>query len=296
MSCAPKTLLLELFTGSRTSCTRQIEVEFRDVHMSNDVGTFSHSSPSQISTLETLVSPTRSGYLGIRSCLDKMIASLLLLLTSPIMLAAMLAVRLTSPGPVLYTQVRVGRNGVLFRIYKIRSMFHDCEIHSGPQWSRPGDHRVTLVGRFLRFTHIDELPQLVNVLRSEMSLVGPRPERPEFVDQLEKALPRYRERLMVLPGITGLAQIQLIPDTDLGSVASKLVCDIHYVQNVSCWLDLQILVSTPFHLLGIPFPVLHWLIRVPALRNLGRICAVQPHEFLCPVIPTDSGRIETVGQ
>ena len=265
----------------------EIEVEFRDVHMSNDAGTFSHSSPSQISTLKTLVSPTRSGYLGIRSCLDKMIASLLLLLTSPIMLATMIAVRLTSPGPVIYTQVRVGRNGVLFRIYKFRSMVHDCENHSGPQWSRPGDHRVTLVGRFLRFTHIDELPQLVNVLRNEMSLVGPRPERPEFVDQLEKALPRYRERLRVLPGITGLAQTQLKPDTDLGSVASKLVCDIHYVQNVSCWLDLQILVATPFHLLGIPFPVLHRLFGVPTLRSLGAVRAEQPEEFLCPVIPTD---------
>ena len=279
-----------------TSCIRQIKVVFRDVHMSNDAGTFSHSSPSQISTLETLVSPTRSGYLGIRSCLDKMIASLLLLLTSPITLAAMIAVRLTSPGPVIYTQVRVGRNGVLFRIYKFRSMVHDCENHSGPQWSRPGDHRVTLVGRFLRFTHIDELPQLVNVLRNEMSLVGPRPERPEFVDQLEKALPRYRERLMVLPGITGLAQIQLKPDTDLGSVAAKLVCDIHYVQNVSCWLDLQILVATPFHLLGIPFPVLHRLFGVPTLRSLGAVRAEQPEEFLCAVIPTDPGRIETVGQ
>jgi lipopolysaccharide/colanic/teichoic acid biosynthesis glycosyltransferase len=264
--------------------------------MSNDAGTFSHSSPSQISTRESLVSPTRSGYLGIRSYLDKMIASLLLLLTSPIMLAAMLAVRLTSPGPVIFTQVRVGRNGVLFRIYKIRSMFHDCENQSGPQWSRPGDHRVTLVGRFLRFSHIDELPQLLNVLQGDMSLIGPRPERPEFVDQLEKALPRYRERLMVLPGITGLAQIQLKPDTDLRSVASKLICDLHYVQKVSGWLDLQILVSTPFHLLGIPFPVLHWLIRVPALRNLGCVCAEQPHKFLCPVVPTDFGRIETVGQ
>ena len=161
-------------------------------------------------------------------------------------------------------------------------MFHQCENQSGPQWSKPGDPRVTLVGRFLRFTHIDELPQLVNVLRGEMSLVGPRPERPAFVDQLEKALPRYRERLMVPPGITGLAQVQLKPDTDLGSVASKLICDLHYVQNMSGWLDLQILVSTPFHLLGVPFPVLHWLFRVPAFRNLECTCADQPQEFVIP--------------
>jgi len=241
------------------------------------------------------MSSSRSGYLGIKSYLEKMIASLLLLFASPIILAASIAVRLTSAGPLIYRQDRVGRNGVVFCIYKVRSMVHDCESHSGPQWSRPGDHRVTLVGRFLRFTHIDELPQLVNVLRGEMSLVGPRPERPEFVDQLEKVLPRYRERLMVLPGITGLAQIQLKPDAHLGSVAAKLVCDIHYVQNVSCWLDLQILAATTIHLLGIPFPVLHMLFGVPTLGRLGSVRGEQPQEFLGPVIPRDPGRIETVG-
>ncbi len=250
--------------------------------MSNHSDFFTCDSPVHISTIETLERLARNGYPRVKSAVDKVIASILLVLTSPIMLVAMIAVRLCSPGPVIYSQVRVGRNGVFFRMYKIRSMFHQCENRSGPVWSKPGDPRVTLVGRFLRFTHLDELPQLVNVLRGEMSLVGPRPERPTFVDQLEKALPRYRERLMVPPGITGLAQVQLKPDTDLRSVASKLICDLHYIQNMSGWLDLQILVSTPFHLLGVPYPVLYWLFGVPAFRKLECTCADQPQEFVIP--------------
>jgi lipopolysaccharide/colanic/teichoic acid biosynthesis glycosyltransferase len=250
--------------------------------MSNHIHPFLCDSPVHISTIETVECLTRNGYLRVKMTVDKAIAAILLVLTSPIILAAMIAVRMSSPGPVIYSQVRVGRNGVLFRMYKIRSMFHQCENQSGPVWSKPGDHRVTLVGRFLRFSHIDELPQLVNVLQGGMSLVGPRPERPSFVDQLEKALPRYRERLMVPPGITGLAQVQLKPDTDLGSVASKLICDLHYVQNMSVWLDLQILVSTPFQLLGVPFPVLGRLFRLPALRNLICTCADQPQEIVIP--------------
>ena len=184
---------------------------------------------------------------------------------------------------------------MLFRIYKIRSMFHQCENQSGPVWSKPGDPRVTLIGRLLRFTHIDELPQLINVLRGEMSLVGPRPERPTFVDQLEKALPRYRERLMVPPGITGLAQVQLKPDADLSSVASKLICDLHYIQNMSGWLDLQILVSTPLHLLGIPFPVLNWFIRLPAFRSLECTCKEQPQELVVTTFPQNPA-LQTAGQ
>jgi lipopolysaccharide/colanic/teichoic acid biosynthesis glycosyltransferase len=204
--------------------------------------------------------------------LDKLISGLLLVGSAPMLLVAMIAVKLTSRGPAIYTQIRLGRDGVPFRILKIRSMIHDCESKSGIRWSGPRDPRVTRVGAFLRSTHIDELPQLINVLRGEMSLIGPRPERPELVDQLERVLPLYRERLMVSPGITGLAQIQLGPDVDLRSVASKLVCDLHYVQNMSAWLDFQIAVSTSFYLLGIPFALMHRLLGVPEVRNLECSC------------------------
>jgi lipopolysaccharide/colanic/teichoic acid biosynthesis glycosyltransferase len=252
--------------------------------MSNDNAADYCACPIHFSTVEVISSLSRRRYLRVKSLLDKVIACILLVLTAPIMLAAMLAVRLTSPGPALFTQGRVGRNGALFRMYKIRSMFHDCENQSGPRWSTPGDHRVTLVGHFLRSTHIDELPQLVNIIRGEMSLVGPRPERPEYVGQLERALPRYSERLMVLPGITGLAQVQLKPDDCLRSVGCKLICDLHYIQRMSGWLDLQILATTPLCLLGIPFPVLHWLFRVPAFRTLKCTCALPTQQREIPTL------------
>ena len=233
---------------------------------------FSCVSPIHIPTREAFTSSNRRRYVRVKLLLDKVISGVLLVGSAPIWLVAMIAVRLTSRGPVIYTQIRVGRDGVPFRMYKIRSMIHDCESKSGIRWSGPGDPRVTRVGAFLRSTHIDELPQLINVLRGEMSLIGPRPERPEFVGQLERVLPRYRERLMVLPGITGLAQIQLEPDVNLRSVTSKLVCDLHYVQNMSAWLDLQIAFSTPLHLLRIPFAVMHKLFRIPAFRDLKCSC------------------------
>ena len=112
-------------------------------------------------------------------------------------------------------------------------MYQDSERHSGPTWSLPGDPRVTPVGRVLRWTHLDELPQLINVLMGEMSLVGPRPERPEFLAKLEHDLPDYRRRLAVRPGVTGLAQVQQPPDTDLASVRRKLNYDLYYVERLS---------------------------------------------------------------
>ena len=183
---------------------------------------------------------------------DVVLALALTVITAPLLLGSVALVRLTSAGPVIYSQTRMGRGRRLFTIFKIRTMHHDCERQTGPLWSTDNDPRVTAVGRFLRRTHLDELPQLWNVLRGEMSLVGPRPERPEFVTQLEKAMPRYAERLLTLPGVTGLAQVNLPPDTDHDSVRRKLVYDLHYVNNVGLWFDARIMVGTGFYLLGLP--------------------------------------------
>ena len=175
----------------------------------------------------------------------------------------MILIKLTSRGPAVYTQTRLGRNGQPFTIYKLRTMTHNCESLTGAQWSKPGDCRVTRLGRWLRKTHIDELPQLWNVLCGDMSLIGPRPERPEFLPQLEQAIPLYRERLQARPGITGFAQIQLPPDSDLDSVRLKLAYDLHYLRHMSLLFDLTVYLGTIFKLLGLTYEALRPLCRFP---------------------------------
>jgi lipopolysaccharide/colanic/teichoic acid biosynthesis glycosyltransferase len=187
----------------------------------------------------------------------------LLVLAAPVILVAGLLVALTSRGPVFYTQTRLGRNGRPFRVIKLRTMTHNCEKVSGVCWALPGDPRVTTVGRVLRRTHLDELPQLWNVLKGEMSLVGPRPERPEFMPELERAIPHYRDRLLVRPGVTGLAQVQLPADMDLESVRRKLAYDLYYIRYVSFWLDLRLVVCTLAKVAGVPFSVLRRLFVIP---------------------------------
>jgi lipopolysaccharide/colanic/teichoic acid biosynthesis glycosyltransferase len=162
-------------------------------------------------------------------------------------------------------------------------MGHNCESLTGPRWCIPGDPRVTALGKILRKTHLDELPQLFNVLAGDMSLIGPRPERPEFLPELETTFPRYRERLAVRPGITGLAQVQLPPDVDVTEVCHKLACDIYYTQRLTFGLDLRLLACTALYALGIPF---HWtahLLGVPSTDTIERdlqepVIAVAPRQ------------------
>src|SRR6185436_8320559 len=164
----------------------------------------------------------------------------------PVALAAMLVVRLTSRGPAIYTQKRVGYAGRPFTIYKIRTMIHNCESLTGPRWCVPGDPRVTPVGVVLRKLHIDELPQLLNVLRGEMSLVGPRPERPEFIAQFRKDVPGYMQKHLVKAGITGWAQVNdLRGSSDL---PKRIQYDLYYIDNWSLWFDLRILGLTIMHI------------------------------------------------
>jgi lipopolysaccharide/colanic/teichoic acid biosynthesis glycosyltransferase len=207
--------------------------------------------------------PPLPRYLACKRALDFGVALLLLVPAAPVVLLAALLVKLTSRGPVFYSQVRLGRDGRPYRIYKLRTMYHNCESLTGPRWATPDDPRITPVGRFLRDTHLDEFPQLWNVLRGDMSLVGPRPERPEFVPVLEKAIPRYRDRLHVRPGIAGLAQTHLPADTDLDSVRRKLIYDLYYVRHAGLWLDLRIMLCTAGRLVGIPFTVSARLIGLP---------------------------------
>jgi lipopolysaccharide/colanic/teichoic acid biosynthesis glycosyltransferase len=202
-------------------------------------------------------------YLSAKHAADFVLAALLAVPAVPCMLLAALLVKLTSRGPAFYSQSRVGENGRLFTIWKIRSMIHNCESLTGPRWSMPGDPRVTRVGALLRASHLDELPQLWNVLRGEMSLIGPRPERPEFVPELERELPGYWQRLTVRPGVTGLAQVQLPPDSDLTSVRRKLAHDLYYIRHLGPWLDVRLLACTACYALGLPFGIAGRLLGIP---------------------------------
>jgi lipopolysaccharide/colanic/teichoic acid biosynthesis glycosyltransferase len=195
--------------------------------------------------------------------LDFTLALLGLIVSLPMLLVGALLVKLTSRGPVLYSQIRLGQGGRPFRIYKLRTMTHNCEALTGPCWSTVGDPRITGVGRFLRRTHVDELPQLWNILIGDMSLIGPRPERPEMVNTLEKVIPRYRQRMADLPGLTGLAQIQLPPDTDLSSVRKKLAHDLYYLERMSFWLDVRIVLATVGKVLGVPAAATKFILALP---------------------------------
>lgn len=177
-------------------------------------------------------------------------ALILLLLATPLMVLLAVAVKTTSTGPVHYSQIRLGRGGRRFRIWKLRTMTHRAEAATGPVWATVDDPRITPLGRWLRDTHLDELPQLWNVLRGEMSLIGPRPERPEIAIAIERRMPDFRDRLAVRPGITGLAQVRLPPDSNLDTVRQKLVHDLHYIERLSLPLDARIAVATVLHCAG----------------------------------------------
>jgi sugar transferase (PEP-CTERM system associated) len=175
--------------------------------------------------------------------LDIAVAGLLLILAMPLLAAAMVAIRLDAPGPIFYRQTRVTQDERQFRILKLRTMRPDAEA-GGAIWAQTADQRITRVGRFLRRTRIDELPQLINVLRGEMSFVGPRPERPEFVVELAQAIPLYHERHAVKAGLTGWAQINYPYGASVEDARSKLSYDLYYVKNSSISLDMLILMQT----------------------------------------------------
>jgi exopolysaccharide biosynthesis polyprenyl glycosylphosphotransferase len=167
-----------------------------------------------------------------------------LVLTLPLLPFVALAIKLTSPGRLLYHQKRVGRNDAIFYCHKFRTMRADAEADTGPTWADDQDPRITSVGRFLRMTRLDEIPQLWNVLVGEMSLVGPRPERPEFIEWLTKEIPYYSLRHTVRPGITGWAQVRYRYGNTIDDSREKLRYDLFYIKNMSVGLDVLILFDT----------------------------------------------------
>jgi sugar transferase (PEP-CTERM system associated) len=176
--------------------------------------------------------------------LSLVVSSILLLLFSPIILVLMALIKLDSKGPVFYKQERVGQDGKSFMLVKFRSMYKDAESHTGPVWSKDDDDRITRVGKLMRRTRLDELPQFYNIFRGDMSLVGPRPERPCFVQQLAEAIPFYPMRHIVKPGITGWAQINYGYANSLDHTVEKLQYDLFYIKNMSWVLDALIVIET----------------------------------------------------
>lgn len=210
-------------------------------------------------------------YFWLKRILDIAISSLLAILLMPFVALTAIAISITSFGPAFYTQVRLGRLGKPFVIWKLRTMEHNCENRSGAKWSGRGDRRVTPLGRMLRKLHIDEFPQLWNVLRGEMSLVGPRPERPEFFPILSAEVPNYSGRLLVRPGVTGVAQVYLPPDEDIADVRRKQLYDLYYIRQIGLWLDLRILVATGMQSVGVPHRFVRLMLFLPdQLKIEGR--------------------------
>jgi len=180
----------------------------------------------------------------VKRIFDLGAATVLLLLAAPVMVIAVVAIAVESGFPILYRQERVGQGGRLFNVIKFRSMLRDAEIDGKPRWATSNDDRVTRTGRTLRKLRIDELPQLINVLRGDMSLVGPRPERPYFVDQLAREIPYYAVRHSVKPGVTGWAQVRYHYSASLDDAVQKLQYDLYYVKNHTLFLDIVILFET----------------------------------------------------
>ena len=200
------------------------------------------SNIGRIATIHVQETPMHGFNRVIKYIEDKALASLILILASPLMLLTALLVKFSSPGPIFYRQERVSWNNEVFWMLKFRTMPVMAEATTGPVWASAGDSRTTWVGKFLRKSCIDELPQFFNVLRGEMSIVGPRPERPHFIKQFKEEIPRYMQKHMVKAGITGLAQIRgFRGQTDL---TRRIDYDLQYIREWSLWLDLKIIVLT----------------------------------------------------
>lgn len=199
--------------------------------------------PSQLIFSSSELGPSRFG-LFMQSASSILIAAVAAVVCAPVMLVVAALVKMTSPGPAFFRQQRVGRNNRIFTLYKFRSMVRDAEAQSGAVWASRNDARVTKLGRWLRRLRLDELPQLINVLMGDMCIVGPRPERPEFVAELEKRIPYYHQRHCIKPGITGWAQIKHKYGDTIDDAVAKLEYDLYYIKNLAPALDAVIMFHT----------------------------------------------------
>lgn len=200
------------------------------------------TSPHAACRSDAIAEP--SGYFRFKPALDRLLTIALMAVALPVILIVAVIALICEGRPVFYRQLRVGKDGRAFKIWKFRTMRRDAERRTGAVWSTAGDSRVTTIGRWLRCSHLDELPQLFNVLAGEMSLMGPRPERPEFVEPLSMEVPNYLERTRVRPGITGLAQIHLGYDESLAGIPQKVNFDLQYIRTASLYSDLTLLAAT----------------------------------------------------
>lgn len=194
--------------------------------------------------LGMILSFVRSTYILAKRIFDIIISILAVVFLAPLFLVTAFLIKCTSRGPVIFTQVRVGKEGQHFEIYKFRTMRVDAEKMSGPVWAKENDPRLIPIGRFLRKTHIDEIPQFFNVLKGNMSFIGPRPERPIFVEKFKKEIQDYEKRLQVKPGITGMAQVWHRYDETIADVRKKIKYDLLYIRKVCLWTDLMICLRT----------------------------------------------------
>ena len=235
----------------RLPVNQLLELRLSGIHIEDALTTY-ESTFGRISTRELRPSQLIfSAELGpnpnrvlLQSVYSMTIAFVAAVVTLPIMALVAIAVKLSSSGPALYRQRRVGKNDVPFMLYKFRSMYANAEAQSGAVWAKKDDPRITPVGRWLRRLRLDELPQLFNVLKGDMSIVGPRPERPEFVADLEKTIPYYRQRHCIKPGITGWAQIKHKYGDTLADSIVKLEYDLYYIKNLAPALDAVIMFHT----------------------------------------------------
>ncbi len=191
-----------------------------------------------------LVQSAKKAFEKIKRAIDIVLSVFGLTITSPILAFAAMLIKLDSKGPIIYKQIRLGQDNKVFEIYKLRSMRQDAEKGTGAVWAKKNDPRITPLGRILRKSRIDEIPQLINVFRGDMSIVGPRPERPEMVLQLKKQIRDYEKRLLVKPGITGLAQVLHKYDESIEDVKIKVQYDLMYINNRNLTTDLRIMAQT----------------------------------------------------
>ena len=194
--------------------------------------------------LGMIISLVQRTYGIAKRIFDITIAVFSLILLTPLILLIALLLKCTSRGPILFTQTRVGKDGELFEMFKFRTMHVDAEKYTGPVWAKENDPRLIPSGKLLRKIHMDEIPQFINVIQGEMSIIGPRPERPVFVERFKKEIVDYEKRLQVKPGITGLAQVWHKYDETIEDVRKKIKYDLLYIKKLCLWTDLRIMFRT----------------------------------------------------